>query len=78
MLPTILATVRVFNQNYLPGSCQDFQIFEKREVEVVQLNLNSGGMRVRFNDITYQGETKVMTQDISINAFFAQYAITRI
>jgi hypothetical protein len=78
MLPTIIATVRVFNQNYLPGSCQDFQVFEEREVEVVQLNLNSSGMRVRFTDTTYQGETKIMTQDISIDAFFAQYAITRI
>jgi hypothetical protein len=77
MLPTILATVRVYNQNYTPMNGQDFQISEERTVEVLQLNLNSSGMRVRFND-SYQGKTKVVTQDIGIDAFFAQYAIVRL
>ena len=75
-LPVVEATVLVHNQDY---DKQDptkglFQIFAVRAVEVVQLNLNSGGMRVRFQD-SYQGKAKTVTQDVGIAAFFAAYAI---
>lgn len=47
-----------------------------REVEVVQLNLNAGTMRVRFPD-QYQGKKKIVTQDIAIEPFFKQYSIKK-
>ena len=75
ILPVVSATVRVYNQNYDrldPDS--EFQIFERRDVEVVQLNLNAGGMRVRFRDI-YQGKVKTVTQDVDISNFYAAYKI---
>lgn len=74
-LPTVIATVRVYNQNYdNTDPTSSFQISEEREVEVVQLNLNSGGMRVRFAD-SYQGKNKIVTQDIPATEFFDQYDI---
>lgn len=47
------------------------------EVEVVQLNLNSGGMRVRYNwpDKDAKKGYNVITRDVSINAFFEHYKI---
>ena len=74
-LPVIEATVRVYNQEYDrtdPNS--QFQIFARRQVEVVQLNLNSQGMRVRFTDY-FQGKAKKVTQDIDIAEFYAAYTI---
>jgi hypothetical protein len=79
-LPVIRAKVRVYNPDYdnkIAGS--EFQIYEEREVEVVQLNLNSGGMRVRFMDQgPFDKKPKVVSVDISIDTFFTQYAIIKI
>ena len=79
-LPVIRAKVRVYNPDYdnkIVGS--EFQIYEEREVEVLQLNLNSGGMRVRFMDQgPFDKKPKVVSVDISIDTFFTQYAITKI
>lgn len=77
-LPIINARVRVYNQTYNPKDpTSDFQIWELRDVEVVQLNLNSQGMRVRFVD-QYQGKNKVVSQDISIRTFYDQYQIVKL
>jgi hypothetical protein len=79
-LPVIRAKVRVYNPDYdnkIAGS--EFQIYKEREVEVVQLNLNSGGMRVRFMDQgPFDKKPKVVSVDISIDTFFTQYSITKI
>lgn len=76
-LPTIFATVRVYNQAYVNTNQESsFQIDDVREVEVVQLNLNAGTMRVRFPD-QYQGKMKIVTQDIANEVFFNQYSITK-
>ena len=76
-LPVIRATVRVYNPGYdreIAGS--QFQIDQEREVEVVQLNLNSGGMRVRFKDQgPFDKKPKTVSQDISINNFYKFYDI---
>lgn len=45
----------------------------ERECELLMLNVNTGGMRVRFTD----DEGKVKTQDISNEYFFNQYSIVR-
>ena len=47
------------------------------EVEVVQLNLNSGGMRVRFSWPDKYGKNgmRVHTTDVPIADFFKQYDI---
>ena len=74
-LPVVTATVLVYNPDYdKTNPASPFQIFQRRAVEVVQLNLNSGGMRVRFTD-AYQGKTKVVTQDVAIADFYAQFEI---
>jgi hypothetical protein len=47
-------------------------------VEVVQLNLNSGGMRVRYqwpSKHTKRG-WETVSRDVSIEHFFKQYAIS--
>jgi hypothetical protein len=51
-----------------PGS-----IDVERECEILVLNVNTGGMRVRFTD----NEGKIKTQDISNEYFFNQYSIVR-
>jgi hypothetical protein len=74
-LPVVTATVRVYNQEYVPGGSKgEFMVYARREVEVLQLNLNSGGMRVRFTDM-YDGKTKKVTQDVPISDFYAQFEI---
>lgn len=74
-LPVVEATVRVYNPNYdSTDPASHFQVFARQDVEVVQLNLNSGSMRVRFND-TCQGRIKIVTQDVPIADFYARYEI---
>ena len=53
---------------------KDYEI----EVEVVQLNLNTGGMRVRYEwpcKHTKRG-FRMESRDVSIEHFFKQYAIS--
>jgi len=77
VLPVINAIVQIYNPLFdHTDPSSHFQIYAARQVEVVQLNLNSGGMRVRFND-SYLGKVKVVTQDIDINVFFEQYQIVK-
>lgn len=79
MLPTILARVTVHNPNFVSGSTlpgQHYWTTEEREVEVLTLNLNSGGMRVRYKDTDpTTGKTKINTTDLSISLFNAKYEI---
>lgn len=76
-LPTIQAVVQVYNPKFVPGpdGTEPYRIMEEREVEVLTLNLNSQGMRVRFTDTTFQGETIKVVIDIDIAWFYAKYAI---
>jgi hypothetical protein len=52
---------------------KDYEI----EVEIVQLNLNSGGMRVRYEwpDKHSKKGFSVQSRDVSINEFFKPYEI---
>ena len=85
-LPKLTLTLREFDPDweavFEPGNnCaintdtmqKDYEI----EVEVVQLNLNSGGMRVRYewpHKRTKKGY-EVRSRDVSIEHFFKQYEI---
>lgn len=52
---------------------KDFDV----EVEVVQLNLNSGGMRVRYEwpNKHRKSGMEICTQDVSIAGFFDKYEL---
>ena len=52
----------------------------KIEVEVVQLNLNSGGMRIRYEwpNKHRKSGMEVCTQDVSIEHFYKHYQINKI
>jgi hypothetical protein len=54
-----------------------YLIEQEREVEVVQLNLNTGGMRIRWNepDATKKKGYVVESCDISIDHFYKHYHI---
>ena len=63
------------------GKCTNFDNYQKEydiEVEIVQLNLNTGGMRVRYPWIDKHATKGVSmrSRDIGIDAFFAKYSIT--
>ena len=77
MLPKVKAVVQVYNPKFVPGpnGTEPYRIMEEREVEVLTLNLNSQGMRVRFTDTTYNGETIKVVIDIDIAWFYAKYDI---
>lgn len=55
---------------------KDYEI----EVEIVQLNLNSGGMRVRYEwpDKHSKKGFTVVSRDVSIEHFYKQYQISKI
>ena len=55
---------------------KDFEV----EVEVVQLNLNSGGMRVRYEwpNKHRKNGMEVCTRDVSIEHFYKQYQIAKV
>jgi hypothetical protein len=85
-LPTLTLTLRLTDPEweaiFVPESNQainmdsyqkDFEV----EVEVVQLNLNTGGMRIRFpwpNKHKKSG-MGIESRDVSINEFFKHYEI---
>lgn len=77
MLPKVKARVHVYNPKFVPGpnGTEPFQVLEEREVEVLTLNLNSQGMRVRFPDTDYNGKVKTVTADIGLGWFYAKYDI---
>jgi hypothetical protein len=84
--PTLTLTLRETNPDFVPRFVEDnncavnmdeSQADYEIEVEIVQLNLNSGGMRVRYqwpSKHTKSGfETR--SRDVSINEFFKHYEI---
>jgi len=85
-LPKLTLTLRETNPNWVArfeadnncavnmDECQaDYEI----EVEIVQLNLNSGGMRVRYEwpDKHAKRGVSVHSRDVPISHFFEQYEI---
>lgn len=85
--PTLVLTLRETNPDYVPiyvdGSptpinmATEYQKDYEIEVEIVQLNLNSGGMRVRYewpSKHTKRG-FETVSRDVSIEHFFKQYSI---
>jgi hypothetical protein len=56
----------------------EYQAEYEIEVEVVQLNLNTGGMRVRYQWPSKQTKSgfETVSRDIPIAAFYAKYDIT--
>ena len=87
MLPKLTVKLVERNPNYVPkyssDDCRPYNMDEYQaeyeiEVEVVQLNLNTGGMRVRWNepDADSKKGYRVESQDVSIQYFYDQYQIT--
>ena len=77
-LPVILAPIRRRNPAWVRGSdFQEYYIEIETEVEVVQLNLNTGGMRVRWNEPNASKKKgfEVMSTDIDISHFYKYYSI---
>ena len=74
-LPKVKAVVQVYNPMYDRESGEPLWIMAEREVEVLSLNLNSGGMRVRYKDTSIDGTVKNTTCDIGIEWFDAKYKI---
>jgi hypothetical protein len=85
-LPTLTLTLREFDPNWVavfePGNnCaintdtmqKDYEI----KVEVVQLNLNTGGMRVRYDWPTTRTKKgyEVKSRDVSIEHFYKAFDI---
>lgn len=86
MLPTFTMTLRETNPDYEPIFVEGFtgpinrdeyQKDYEIEVEVVQLNLNTGGMRIRYEwpcKHTKRG-FRIESRDVSIDEFYKRYAI---
>lgn len=76
-LPVILAPVRRRNPAWVRGGDQEYYIEIETEVEVVQLNLNTGGMRVRWEEPNAEKKKgfEVMSTDIDISHFYKHYSI---
>lgn len=85
-LPKLTINIRErdpnFKARFVPGNntavnMDEYYKFYDVEVEVVQLNLNSQGMRVRYpwpNKDKKSG-FEMVSRDIPIDAFFEQYKI---
>ena len=85
-LPKLTLTLRETSPDYVPifddgdkyaVNRDEYQKDYEIEVEVVQLNLNSGGMRVRYEwpDKYAKRGVSVQSRDVSISHFFKQYEI---
>jgi len=85
-LPVITVTLRRRNPNWKPifvdGSpravnMDDYAMEIPTEVEVVQLNLNTNGMRVRWSEPDPESKKgyTVESRDISIEHFYKHYDI---
>lgn len=87
-LPKITVTLREFDPTWkavfgdhsprainTDTMMKDYEI----EVEIVQLNLNSGGMRVRYEWPCKQTKSgfKMQSRDISIDHFYKHYEIVK-
>ena len=88
-LPTITMTLNLRDPNWKPVyspdgntviNMDDYQKDFKVEVEVVQLNLNSGGMRIRYEwpSVRHKKGFEVCSQDVSIEHFYKHYQINKI
>ena len=88
-LPKLTLTLTLPDPNWVadvdPGTncASNMDSYSKEfevEVEVVQLNLNSGGMRVRFEWPSKRNKKgfDVRSLDVSIEHFYKQYQISKI
>lgn len=75
-LPKVVAPIFKYNPAWTRDNGEEFYIEVDTEVEVLQLNLTTGGMRVRYLDEGLD-KTKVRTTDISIEHFFKDYEIVK-
>jgi hypothetical protein len=87
-LPTITVTLRETNPDFearweegsnTAVNMDEYQADYEIEVEIVQLNLNTGGMRVRYQWPSKQTKSGFVTQsrDISIEHFYKSYEIVK-
>lgn len=85
-LPKLTLTLRETNPDYVPVfedhspraiNFDEYQKDYEIEVEVVQLNLNSGGMRVRYEwpDKRSKKGYSVQSRDVSISHFYKEFDI---
>ena len=86
-LPKLTLTLRETDPNFVarfePGNnravnMDEYQKDYEIEVEVVQLNLNSQGMRVRYQWPNKHKKSgfEMVSRDVPIDAFFEQYKIS--
>lgn len=84
MLPKLTVKLVERNPNYVPVfadhspraiNMDEYQAEYEIEVEVVQLNLNSGGMRVRYQWPSKQTKSgfETVSRDIPIDHFYKKY-----
>ena len=88
MLPKVTVTLRLPDPNFVArfveGSntavnMDEYYTMQTLEVEIVQLNLNTGGMRVRYtrpSERTKSG-VEVESRDIPIQHFYDAYDIVK-
>ena len=87
--PKLTLTLRETNPDWEPVfvegnnravNMDDYQKDYEIEVEIVQLNLNSGGMRVRYEwpDKHSKRGVSMQSRDVSIAEFFKHYEIKEV
>ena len=88
MLPKITVRLRETNPDFearweegsnIAVNMDEYQMEYDIEVEIVQLNLNTGGMRVRYEwpDKHVKRGVSVHSRDISIDHFYKHYEIVK-
>lgn len=85
-LPVVTIKTRETNPDYVPifvdgeqwpVNRQDYDMDIEVEAEVLQLNLTTGGMRVRYKwPERGRAKMKTVTKDVSNVWFFAKYSIS--
>ena len=78
-LPRIEAPIRRPNPAWTKDNGEEYYITIPTWIEILQLNLSTDGMRVRYIDAdpTRPGKERVCTTDISIEYFFKDYSIVK-
>lgn len=75
-LPKLSIPVTITNPDWVKDGDAPYYIKVVKEVEILQLNLSTGGMRVRYSvDVKGSDKPRVVTVDVSADAFFDKFSI---